>query len=77
MEIRQELDDNMSKNKRFFLHIRQGYLKVYPGLEVIKLLPCSNHLSSKIKLLINIKMPTIVDILTSISMINTRGGGGE
>ena len=42
-----------------------------PGPEVIKLFPCSTQLSTKLILLINIKMPTIVGILTFISMINT------
>ena len=44
-----------------------------PGLEVIKLFSwqCSTQLSTKFILLINVKMPTIVGILTFISMINT------
>ena len=50
-------------------------LKKYPkfltGPEVIKLFPHSTQLSSKFILLINVKMPTIVGILTFISMINT------
>ena len=41
------------------------------GPEVIKLFPCSTQLSKIIILLIHVKMPTIVDILTFISMINT------
>ena len=49
--------------------------QLYPdnaqGLEVIKLSPCSTQLSTKFILLINVKMPTIVVILTFISMINT------
>ena len=44
----------------------------YPGPEVIKLFSYSTQLSSKFILLINVKMPTIVDILTYISMIYTR-----
>ena len=39
--------------------------------EVIKLFSCSPQLSRKFILLINVKMPTIVDIITFISMINT------
>ena len=39
--------------------------------EVIKLFSCSTQLSMKFILLINVKMPTIVGILTFISMINT------
>ena len=42
-----------------------------PGPEVIKLFSYSTQLSTKFILLINVKMPTIVGILTFISMINT------
>ena len=42
-----------------------------PGPEVIKKFPCSTQLSTKFLLLINVKMPTIVGILTFISLINT------
>ena len=41
------------------------------GPEVIKLFSFSTQLSMKFILLINVKMPTIVGILTFISMINT------
>ena len=41
------------------------------GFEVIKLFSCSTQLSTKFILLINVKMPTIVGILTFISRINT------
>ena len=41
------------------------------GPEVIKPFSCSTQLSTKFILLINVKMPTIVGILTFISMINT------
>ena len=41
------------------------------GQEVIKLFSCSTQLSTKLIILINVKMPTIVGILTFISMINT------
>ena len=41
------------------------------GPEVIKLFSCSTQLSAKFILLMNVKMPTIVGILTFISMINT------
>ena len=49
----------------------QGLLRENPGPEVRKLFPCSTQLSTKFILLINVKMPTIVGILTFISMINT------
>ena len=41
-----------------------------PGLKVIKLFSCSTQLSMKFTMLINVKMPTIVSILTFISMLN-------
>ena len=44
---------------------------VMSGFEVIKLFSCSTQLYTKFILLINVKMPTIVGILTFISMINT------
>ena len=40
------------------------------GLEVIKLFSCSTQLSKKFILLISVKMPTIVGILTFMSRIN-------
>ena len=46
-----------------------------PGLEVIKLLSCSTQLSTKLIIFINVKMPTIVGILTFISMINKTTKG--
>ena len=45
------------------------YAKSRP--EVIKLFSFSTQLSTKFILLINVKMPTIVGILTFIGMINT------
>ena len=48
-----------------------GFVASNSGPEVIKLLTCSTQLSTKFILLINVKMPTIVGILTFISMINT------
>ena len=40
-------------------------------LKVIKLFPCSTQLSTEFILLINVKMPTFVCILTFMRMINT------
>ena len=45
--------------------------KVRPGPQVVKLFSCPTQLSTKFILLINVKMPTIVGILTYISMIIT------
>ena len=47
-------------------------LLVTPCPEVIKHFSCSAQLSLKFILLINVKMPTIVGILTFISRINYR-----
>ena len=43
---------------------------VFPGPKVIKLFSCSTQLSKKFILFINVKMLTIVGILTFISMIH-------
>ena len=42
-----------------------------PGPKVVELFSNSTQLSSKFILLINVKMPTIVGILTFISKLNT------
>ena len=47
------------------------FINCSPGAKVINYFPCSTQLSMKFILLINVKMPTIVGILTFISMINT------
>ena len=44
---------------------------ISPGPEVIKLFPCSTQLSMKFFPLINVKMPTIVGILTFMSRKNS------
>ena len=50
----------------------ESFITLRPGPEVIKLLSCSIQMSMGFIMLINVKMPTIVGILTFISMINTR-----
>ena len=45
---------------------------VISGFEVIKLFSCSTQLRLKFILLINVKMPTVVGILTFISRINYK-----
>ena len=47
-------------------------IQLQPCPKVIKLFSCSTQLRLKFILLINVKMPTIVDILTFISRINYR-----
>ena len=44
------------------------------GPEVIKHFTCSTQLSMKFILLVNVKMPTIVGILTFMSRINVTSG---
>ena len=46
-------------------------LEEQSGPEVIKKISCSTRVSTKFIMLINVKMPTIVGILTFISKINT------
>ena len=48
-----------------------------PGPEVIKFFSCSTQLSMKFFLLINVKMPTIVGILTFMSGKNSILGLSE
>ena len=45
--------------------------RMQPGPEVIKLFSCSTKLRMKFFLLINVKMPTIVGILTYMSGKNS------
>ena len=47
--------------------ISEGPCNKRPGPEVIKLFSCSTQLSMKFSPLINVKMPTIVGILTCMS----------
>ena len=54
-----------------FLFIWTNRTLQIPGPEIIKLFSCSTQLSTTFILLINVKMPTIVGILTFISRINT------
>ena len=67
------------KNKDNFLPLHDTvricaflFASIKSGLEVIKLFSSSTQLSMKFILLINVKMPPIVGILTFISMINTN-----
>ena len=53
------------------------HLKRHSGPEVIKLLSCSTPLSMNFFLLINVKMPTIVGILTFMSGQNSIVGLSE
>ena len=48
-----------------------------PGPEVIKLFSCSTQLSMICSILINVKMPTIVSILTFMSGKNSILGQSE
>ena len=55
------------------LRSKSGTTICWPDPEVIEHFSYSTQLSTKFILLINVKMPTIVGILTFISMINTTG----
>ena len=59
--------NGLLKNKVGYLCMHRGHS--WP--RYYKTFLCSSQLSSKFILLINVKMPTIVGILTFISMINT------
>ena len=70
---------------KLFLEKRQGvfiiagtFIRIntvhQSGPEVIKLFSCSTQLSMKFFLLINVKMPTIVGILTFLSGKNSSLG---
>ena len=61
----------MSSNPNPTTYFIRGYSLPTSGPEVIKLFSYSTELSTKFILLINVKMPTIVGILTFISSINT------
>ena len=50
--------------------VESSEFKPISGPKVIKLFSCSTQMSTKFILLINVKMPTIVGILTFISKIN-------
>ena len=56
------------------MHTTQTGLNLSTGPEVIKLFSCSAQLRLKFILLINVKVPTFVGILTFISRINYRLG---
>ena len=61
--------------KNFSVCIFHGIRKmnnIRPGPEVIKLFSCSTQRRLKFILLINVKMPTMVGILTFISRINYK-----
>ena len=57
--------------KNSFSTFRVSVRILRSGLEVMKFNSCSTQLSMKFIMLINVKMPTNVGILTFISMINT------
>ena len=64
---------NHNGHQSYTTHNVNGFsMKIFePGPEIIILCSWSTQLSMKFIMLINVKMPTIVGILTFISMINT------
>ena len=66
------------EHEKSFITSRPGLaIHPAPGPEVIKLFSCSTQLSMKFFLLINVKMPTIVGILTFMSRKNSILGLSE
>ena len=65
-----DTDNTMPIVKRISKVSQNEHCLTPPGLEVIKLFSCSTQLSMKLTLLIHVKMPTNVGLLTFISEIN-------
>ena len=63
--------DGFFEYPQYTFWLRNKKSLIIEGPKVIKLFSYSTQLSAKFILLINVKMPTIVGILTFISMINT------
>ena len=55
-------------NEEFAWHTSFLSVLLCTGLEVTKLFPCSTQMSIKFIMLINVKMPTIVGILTNFNI---------
>ena len=55
----------------YVLLVLSRLLSAISGLKVIKQILCSNQISMEFIMLINVKMPTIVGILTFIRIVNT------
>ena len=71
-----EIKKNLNHQTGTLLLKKQVHLKTnLSGSKVMKLVSCSTQLSMKFIMLINTKMPTIVDILTFISMISATSDG--
>ena len=65
------------ENFHFFVYMHVIKQEWEPGPEVIKLFSCSTQLRMKFFLLINVKMPTIVGILTFMTRKNSILGLSE
>ena len=63
------------RSDQLFKNIETNSKSEAAGPEVIKLFSCSTQLSTELILLINVKMQTVVSILTIISGINTTCEG--
>ena len=70
--ITDKRDQVLDRWDMLFLVSLAKSIVVQTGSEVIKLFSCSAQLRLKFILLINVKMPTIVGILTFMSRINYR-----
>ena len=70
----------MTLNELSHVRATNGLLSIHihnSGPEVIKLISCSTELSMKFFLLINVKMPTTVGILTLMNRKNSIFGLSE
>ena len=71
--LKKDKNNNIRYNGNSVLRREKSCLRGQrQGLEVTKFLSCSNEMSMQFILLITVKMPTIVGILTFISSINSQ-----
>ena len=70
VQVKMKLSDILVNSNKWAAPWENQQLGFRPGPEVIKLFSCSAQLRLKFILLINVKMPTIVGILTFMSKIN-------
>ena len=72
-DVKNQTKPQKRSSQLFFQSCQDGFFFVLnQAPKVIKLFACSTRLSLKFILLTNVKMPTVVGILTFISMINTK-----
>ena len=65
------MDHTEDRESSEYMHTTKAHIRKGSGPEVIKLFSCSTQLSIKFFLLVSVKMPTIVGILTFMSRKNS------